>query len=170
MVFRNWRCVFLAIALLGAALGCVHRTGSASPKSTVAARFGQANESASSKDRGAQKGIDEVLKQAKPNPRLRPAPAVSLPTTRAEPRQPIDLAHTYPLAYNIVIQTQQTPTDDTRMAAAPSAAPNSVDSSGRGGGRLRSRAAMLIALALIVVIVWLPRFRHRGDSTRHQGA
>src|SRR3978361_1508565 len=112
MVSRNRQYLVTIIVLGSSMLGCVHRTGSALPKSTVATPAGQVGKQASlpKGDRAqenidrAQAKIDEVLKRMKQSPRVRSSPTVPPSMTRpdAEPQQPIDTAGTHKPPYNVV--------------------------------------------------------------------
>jgi hypothetical protein len=180
MVFRNWRSVGpMLIVMLGSSLlACVHRTGSASPKSPVAIPFGHVdkpnylpNGQRDQKriDRDQEK-IGETLKRLNPGAGVRRSPAApqSMIRPEAEPQQPIVSVGTNLPPYSVVL-TYPTPASDTRKAAVPSAAQNNAVGLERGSGRLRSGTATLIAVALIAAMVWLPRLRHRGQTTRRQG-
>ncbi len=168
----------MLIVMLGSSLlGCVHRTGSASPRSPVAIPFGQVDkpnylpngqQDQKAIDR-AQEKIAGVLKRLNPSAGVRPSPAAqSMIRPEAEPQQPIVSVGTNLPPYSVVL-TYPTPVSDTRMAAVPSATPNNSVGLERGSGRLRSGTATLIAVALIAAMVWLPRLRHRGQTSRRQG-
>jgi hypothetical protein len=171
MVFRNWRCVVtMLIVMLGSSvLGCVHRTGSASPKSPAAIPFGQVDKpNQLPTGQRDQKAIDRT-QEMKPSAGVRRSPAAPQSTIRpeAEPQQPIVGVGTNLPPYSVVL-TYPTPASNTRMAGVPSVAPDNAVGPERGSGRLRSGTATLIAVALIAAMVWLPRLRHRGQTTRRQ--
>lgn len=179
MVFRHrWNVVTTVIVVLGSSmLSCAHQPGSASPKSAVAAPFRRADQPAAARaGRSGQRNVDQALQGLKPSDRPTPALAAPQSTTRPDTeRQPSIGTAVTSSSSSVVIVAQPVPSSVTGTAAAPPpvASNNGVDSD-RGADRLRPTGATLIALAsialaLIAAIVWLPRLRHRGWSTRRQG-
>jgi hypothetical protein len=165
MVFRNWQGNVTIIVVLGSSMfGCIHRAGSDSPKRTVATR--QMDKSTSlPKSPRTEENIDRSQEGIRVRPSLAP-PSITRPDPG--PQQWIDTAGTSAPSYSVAVITYPTPASDGRLPA-PSLAPNDAVGFDRGAGRLRPRTATLIAAALIAAMVWLPRLRHRGQSTRRQG-
>jgi hypothetical protein len=166
MVFRNWQGNVTIIVVLGSSMfGCVHRAGSDSHKSTVAT--GEVDKS-TSLPKGPRTGENIDRSQEGIRVRSSPAPPPSMTRPDAGTQQRIDTAGTAAPSYSVAILTYQPPASDRRLPA-PSVPPNNAAGFDRGPGRLRPRTATLIAVALIAAMVWLPRLRHRGQSTRRQG-
>jgi hypothetical protein len=173
MVLRNRRRVVATfIVLLGSSmLACTHRGRSVSPKLAVLTRPGQVDKPTSSpKVPKAQENIDrsqgkldEAVKKPKSGARARSVRAVggSVSPPDTDTQQPMFTNGNQLPSYGVVILTQPTPAAEKDRAAVRSVASESPVGLVRDGGRLRSRTATLIFVALIAAIVGLPLLRRR---------